>query len=635
MLGRLGSRLRALTWPRWILALWLVLFVFGSIKFFTATRETGGGPQVRIGADGRYYWAYLTSITLDHDLDLSNQYADPESGNYYGYSKTPTGHMANPFSVGPAILWMPFFAVAHAVSLVVEPDKAASGVSLLHQEITLYASFVYAFAAMLLVYAMARRRFGDVPALVGATAAMLGGPVLHYALNQPFYAHACSAFAVTLHLYLWDGSPIESRSRRRWAALGASAGLAMLVRQQNLIMVLPAAVEGLAYLVRLARRRDTAALRALAPGVALAIVLAFLLVVPQLVVWKVIYGFWIGLANGPGYMRWGQPLWAETLFSSRNGLFPYAPLWALGLCGSVWLAGRERRLGVALLVTMALMCWVNGAADDWSGGGAFGGRRYDALVVQVGLGLALLAWALLQQIERRPRVAGGVALVAVAALGVTCNFVMAEQYRRERLMPSATKDTLGLYDGVWTDMLRRVWRSGNPLSWPGAWAFALRTGAPASRYDIVVGRFFLTDFNLEPYRKRDDVRADALRFGDPGHAPFLVRGFRGIESTSGTPTGKQRPVDAEARFLVPINYGGRIGMELVGQARTATTVHLEWNGHEIATGTFAADAPIRLRFELAKDQVRRGVNVVDLRHDGVDDEGVAAAYVRLEMKQLE
>jgi len=635
MLGRLGSRLRFVTWPRWVLAGWLLLFVFGSIRFFTATRETGGGPQVRIGADGRYYWSYLTSIVLDHDLDLSNQYADPESGNYYGFSKTPTGHFANPFSVGPAVMWMPFFAVAHGISLVVEPDHAASGVSLLHQEITLYASFVYAFVAMLLVYAMARKRFGEVPAVVGAVAAMLGGPVLHYALNQPFYAHACSAFAVTLHLYLWDGSPIATRTTRRWAALGASAGLAMLVRQQNLIMVLPAAIEGLVHIVQLVRRRDTAALRALAPGVALAILLAFLLILPQLIVWRVIYGFWIGLANGPGYMRWGQPLWAETLFSSRNGLFPYAPLWALGVCGSVWLVARERRLGVALLATMALMFWVNGAADDWSGGGAFGGRRYDALVVQVGLGLALLAWAVLTQIERRPRVVGGIVLAAFAFVGVTCNYFMAEEYRRERLMPSATKDTLSLYDGVWNVMLRRVWRSGNPLSWPGAWAFALRTGAPASRYDVVVGSFFLTDFNLEPYRKRDDVRSDQLKFGEPGHARFLVRGFRAIENTRGMPTGKQRPVDPEARFLVPLNYAGRVGMELVGQARAATTVHLEWNGKEIATGTFAPDAPIRLRFELSKEDVRRGVNIVDLRHEGADEEGVSAAYQRLEMRQLD
>src|SRR3954465_5599314 len=113
-------------WPRWVLLFWCVLFLVGSVRFFTATRYSTGGPEVRIGVDGRYYWAYLTSLALDHDLDLENQYADPESGNYYEYSRTPPGRLANPFSLGPALLWMPFFAVAHAASLVAEPAHAAS-----------------------------------------------------------------------------------------------------------------------------------------------------------------------------------------------------------------------------------------------------------------------------------------------------------------------------------------------------------------------------------------------------------------------------------------------------------------------------------------------------------------------------
>src|SRR5262249_51400645 len=153
-----------------------------------------GTPGARIGVDGRYHWAYLTSLVLDRDLDFTNQYNDPESGNYYRYGRTPTGRLANPFPIGPAIAWMPFFLVAHAVAEIAGVPHADAGTTYVHQLITLYSSFLYAFAAIILAYDMARRRFGPGPSLAGALAAALCGPIFHYAVNQPYYAHAPSAF---------------------------------------------------------------------------------------------------------------------------------------------------------------------------------------------------------------------------------------------------------------------------------------------------------------------------------------------------------------------------------------------------------------------------------------------------------
>src|SRR5207244_2965466 len=162
--------------------------------------------------------------------------------------KTPTGKLANPFPIGPAILWMPFFVVAHGVAAIARPAHWRDGTSSVHQLITLYGSFLYAFAAMLLAYALARRR-------VGAGAAMT-------------------------------------------AAVGGEGGRALLRRRWE-------------------------------PMVGAAC--AFVVFLPQVIAWHVIFGTWFGIPQGAGYMQWAHPLWAETLFSSRNGLFPYAPLWAVGM----------------------------------------------------------------------------------------------------------------------------------------------------------------------------------------------------------------------------------------------------------------------------------------------------------------
>jgi hypothetical protein len=612
----MGSRWSSRIWraaPRWIWILGAVVLLAGTVRFCVATRADGKSPEIKIGTDARYHWAFLTSIWLDGDLDFTNQYANPESGNYYEYGKTPTGRLANPFPIGPAVMWTPFFAVAHLTAQVVGPEHADDGTSMLHQRITLYGSLVYAFLAMVLTYALVRRRYPHGPAALAALAALLCGPILQYVINAPGYAHAPSACCVAALWWAWDRGRGQPRSRLAWVGLGALIGLAMMVRAQNLVFALPVVGEAVIVLLRAWRASPRQALTA-AAGPALGALVALVVFSPQMLAWHTLYGHWLGVPQGEGYMRWSEPLWAETLFSSRNGLFPYAPVWALGmlgLCVAAW--RKDRPLVIWLLVTFAITAYLNGASSDWSGGGSFGGRRYDGMLVPVALGLAAAADGLLRVIERRPRLAGGVALLLVLAVFGTCNVMMTEDYRRGRLPPSASKDTLALYDRVAMRAARSLWQAvGNPLSWPGAWMFAWRTGAPVSSYDAVVGTFVLTDFSVEQYRKRSDKKTDELRFADDARAPFLVRGFGAVREEAGV-TQKVRVAGAEARVLVPINHAGGATLELVGHgAGTATTVRVLWNDREVARGAVPAQGKFSVPFTLGAEQIERGINLVDL-----------------------
>src|SRR5262249_51993561 len=127
--------------PPWVVLVFLVAFVFGTWLLY-GRKHLDGGQLLRLGGDGRYYWAFLTSLVLDRDLDFTNQYANPRSGNYYGETKTETGRFANGASIGPALLWMPAFVVAHTVSRVVEPQQPDDGTSPLIFAITLYSTFL-------------------------------------------------------------------------------------------------------------------------------------------------------------------------------------------------------------------------------------------------------------------------------------------------------------------------------------------------------------------------------------------------------------------------------------------------------------------------------------------------------------
>src|SRR5262245_23351697 len=66
------------------------------------------------------YYAYLRSLVIDRDLDFTNDYellytreAGPAADNVWLTSRTPRGRPPNLMSIGPALLWSPFFLVAY------------------------------------------------------------------------------------------------------------------------------------------------------------------------------------------------------------------------------------------------------------------------------------------------------------------------------------------------------------------------------------------------------------------------------------------------------------------------------------------------------------------------------------------
>src|SRR5439155_26391092 len=91
-------------------------------------------------------------------------------------------------------------------------------------------------------------------------------------------------------------------------------------------------------------------IRALVPRWLLGAATAAAVFPPQLLAWKAVYGGFLALPQGPGFMVWDAPAWSQVLFSARNGLFAWAPLCAIAAGGLVVAAGRApRRPGACLL----------------------------------------------------------------------------------------------------------------------------------------------------------------------------------------------------------------------------------------------------------------------------------------------
>ena len=203
-------------------------------------------------SDEVQYLSYLRSLWFDHDVSFENEYQhfwDEGVARSQGFHETylerqtETGRRISFATIGTAILWSPFYAVADALVAV---GLAGSGVR------DGYGPPVRARGGVRLGgVRLARRRAGlgdGAPlglgrgALAAALATWFGTPLIFYMYIAPPMAHACEAFAVAAFLFVW------LHVRERWTvgggvALGALAALMVMVREQALFLAIMPALD--------------------------------------------------------------------------------------------------------------------------------------------------------------------------------------------------------------------------------------------------------------------------------------------------------------------------------------------------------------------------------------------------------
>lgn len=331
--------------------------------------------------DGVGHLVYLRSALFDGDLHFANEYAVWRVG-IEAAPVTETGFVGNPFAVGSAILWLPFYLLAHGTTWVghlIDPLAfSLDGYSELYLGVPAFGSAVYGVAALALSYRTACRLVNKRAAALGTAAAALGTPFIFYFLYGGLLSHIPSAFAVSLFLYVW----LEHRSApsiRSWCLLGALGGLVALVRWQDAVWLIVPVAD--AFAGRWERRNLHGHLLYL--GAAL---LAFS---PQLVVWHALYGFWFGLPQESAVIASLRPEVTKLLFSSHHGLFTHHPATVLAGVGLGALVARQRRVGGLLVLGMALEVWA-AAVHDVSGGVASGARRMVSCTPVFAAGFAAL-----------------------------------------------------------------------------------------------------------------------------------------------------------------------------------------------------------------------------------------------------
>ncbi|MFI5280687.1 MAG: ArnT family glycosyltransferase [Gemmatimonadales bacterium] len=349
---------------------WLLLAGFAGCVALQGVRY--GMTRSLVAGDSAWYYSTARSLLIDHDLDLSGEYrhfaddVSPFTGNrriVVAAEVDPrTGRIVSGYPAGTSLAILPFMAIAHLFwrgDGYGAPYQLAAGIG----------SALYAFAGIVLLYALGRKLFGAQRALLASLAIWFATPLVYYMTVEPLMSHAVSMFFVTALLALWVATRERDWSPRRWALLGLLGGFAAIVRYQDALFcaipVIDAVVSG-AILKRPARA-----------AVSLACFMVCIALVGSVQLYANAYYYgspWVTGYPALAGFNWLAPALGKILFSFHNGLFTFAPITVLAVLGLARFTRDFRVLGALLVGSLLMQLYVTSAWVSPDQGATFGNR---------------------------------------------------------------------------------------------------------------------------------------------------------------------------------------------------------------------------------------------------------------------
>jgi hypothetical protein len=431
-----------------------VLLVVGVARAQVIALFSPGGltrPQIVgtsvSGLDPHGYYAWLRSSLVDGDWDFANEfdYVRSYTSNVEVLNaRTPNGHVANQWSVGPAVVWAAAVVPVH-LALTAAGVRADDpcGYAAPYQLAVWAVTFALSLVTLVYGYRLARLFAPPVAAATAAALTVLGTSVIAYGVVEPGMAHGPATAALAVYLCVWARS-FGGTDSGRWFGVGLLLGATCLMRWQLATFAALPALEAL-WLVRTNRPRAVRAGGLLA----LAAVGSLVTFAPQMIAWTAVYGR--PLVNPhPTAAEWLNPSFWTVLCSPDRSLFYWTPVALVGVLGLVSAArpgGAGGARGRILLAAVGLQIYAMAALIDRGVnlGSSFGFRLLTETNAPLVVGLAVL---LRRAGPRRPAV---VALAAGAA--VAWNFLLMGVFARG--VAGAETGPAGLVHAVYRYFIRR------------------------------------------------------------------------------------------------------------------------------------------------------------------------------------
>lgn len=339
------------------------------------------------------YFSYLRSFSFDGDVDLENEYEHytkifPD----IEVERSDSGRVTNRYTVGTAMMWSPFYFIGHLMTLVANRfggGHEVDGYSYFYVLMTTFASSLYAFLGILIIFQFLKKFFSEFVAFASTLAMWFATPLLFYMWLQPSMSHAISFFLVTLFIFYWHKTT-KNRTYLQWGILGVITGLMSLVRPQNAVFVIIPAIESIIYYYQFIAKKEWKQAKELLLRNLLFILVIFVVWIPQFLVLKELTGSYFSLGQTTTFDA-AILLYPKNVFRvlfATHGLISWTPIVAVSIVGLFMFIKKEKKLSWLLILSFLLQLYLMSTWRGWYGGAAFGQRKFLNCILIFAIGLA-------------------------------------------------------------------------------------------------------------------------------------------------------------------------------------------------------------------------------------------------------
>jgi hypothetical protein len=347
--------------------------------FAMSAASLGGRAVISIkGLDPQYYFGTAHALLFHHDFNLTDEFRvlrpmQTGAGGFRG----GTGLPGSPYAIGYSILSIPFLAAGTAIDAL--SGRPADGYSAAAIFCYFLANVTFVAIGMVCLSRFLQR-VGLAPwQAVFLTLAIWFSTTVGYYTFSPM-SHASTFMMSAAFLLVW-WQVKESNELTAWLSLGICGGLLSICRWQDVLFLLAPPLYEL-----VGRRRLVALWKWCAYCAA-----AVLCWVPQIAQWKEIYGRYLTIPQGPGFLEFPPRFMALVLLSSNHGWFIWTPITIVGLAGLLAGASKNAALYGPWIAVIVLEVGVMGSMPtNWNCDDSFGIRSLTSCIPSIAWGTAVL-----------------------------------------------------------------------------------------------------------------------------------------------------------------------------------------------------------------------------------------------------
>lgn len=356
-------------------------------------------------SDDTGYYAFIRSGIIDGDFDFFNE------GRYHHFDRImPPGYSINYWPFGQSFVWLPFFIVAHLLSVFLSLLGylvPTDGYSFLYLSLIHIASSCEAFLGLIICYKLLGNFFSKRISLYTTILLFTSTSLPYYTFIRNRMSHSgdvliCSLFFLMYVLFLKN----KDRPYAFFAFWGLIAGLIMVFRYTHIAyLLIPFIVFVEAFLPG---KMNFSLRKKIRVGLLLGGVSFALVVMPQLTIWKKLHGYFSPMSIMQVVI---EPTFS-SVFNSMGNLFGGAewgflfaePLWLFGFFGILLFSKKEPQLGGICILILSVFCITPIVIGN---GNAFGQRYMLSAIPLLALGLGKLIDVVEKKFSKIPIIAIG------------------------------------------------------------------------------------------------------------------------------------------------------------------------------------------------------------------------------------